>query len=42
MKSDIIRGAAALLLALALSPASAQTVETPDGAVAVPPERVDP
>ena len=41
MKSDIIRGAAALLLALALSPASAQTVETPDGAVAVPPEHVD-
>ena len=41
MKSDIIRGAAALLLALALSPAAAQTAETPDGAVAVPPERVD-
>ncbi len=41
MKSDIIRGAAVLLLALALSPAAAQTAETPDGAVAVPPERVD-
>ncbi len=41
MKSDIIRGAAALLLALALSPAAAQTAETPDGAVAVPPEHVD-
>jgi hypothetical protein len=41
MKSNIICGAAALLLALALSPASAQTVETPDGAVAVPPGHVD-
>jgi hypothetical protein len=36
MKSDIIRGAAALLLAAAFSPAAAQTAETPDGPVAVP------
>ena len=41
MKSDIIRGAAALLLALAVSPASAQPVETPDGAVVAQPAPVD-
>jgi hypothetical protein len=40
MKSEIIRGIAALLLALALSPAAAQTAETPDGAVVAVPERV--
>ena len=35
MKSDIIRGAA-VLVALALSPAAAQAAEAPDGAVALP------
>ena len=34
MKSDVIRGAAALLLAMTLSPAAAQTAESPDGPVA--------
>lgn len=38
MKSDIVRGAAAVLLAAAFSPAAAQTAETPDGPVAAQPE----
>ena len=42
MKSDIFRGAAALLLALAISPAAVQPAETPDGAVDLSPSRYAP
>ena len=41
MKSDFIRGAAALLLALAASPAAAQPAEAPDGAVVAQPAPAD-
>ena len=40
MKLEIIRGVAAVLLALVLSPAAAQTTEAPDGPVAAQPGQV--